>query len=344
MGCQITDLLIRKEIDIKNLKGKIIAIDSHIFLYQFLTTIRQPDGNLLTDSKGNVTSHLIGLFSRTIKLIENGLKLVYVFDGEVPKLKKKVLEERKKIKMKAQQDYEEAAKRENIEDMKKFATRTSRITPEMILEAKKLIRALGVPVVEAPSEGEAQAAFMVSNGDADVVSSQDADTLLFGATRLVRNLSLIGKRKMTNKLAHEVYRPELIDLPENLNNLGIDQKQLIALGMLVGTDFNPNGIKGIGPRNALKLVKKYGSDFNSLFEFVKWKDYFDLEWPEVFDTIEHMPVTKEYKIGWNEIDNDQVVELLVDQHDFSEDRVKRSLEKAMDDKKSRNQKALGDFF
>jgi len=181
MGCQISELLTKKNITIKDLYGKVIAVDAHLFLYQFLTTIRQQDGSLLTDSKGNITSHLSGLFNRTIKLIDYGLNLVYVFDGKVPDLKHEELEKRKKIKIKAQHEYEDAAKRMDIEEMRKYAARTSRLTLTMITEAKKLLAALGVPVIVAPSEGEAQAAFMVSNNDAYAVASQDADALLFGA-------------------------------------------------------------------------------------------------------------------------------------------------------------------
>ncbi len=161
MGVQITELLVKKEINLNELANKVIAVDSHLFLYQFLTTIRQRDGSLLIDSKGRVTSHLAGLFTRSTKLIEAGLKLVYVFDGEPPKLKHEERERRKKVKIEAQKKYEEAKKKEDLEEMRKYAARTTRLTPEMIEEAKKLIKALGIPVVEAPSEGEAQAAYMV---------------------------------------------------------------------------------------------------------------------------------------------------------------------------------------
>jgi flap endonuclease-1 len=136
----------------------------------------------------------------------------------------------------------------------------------------------------------------------------------------------------------------MIDLAENLNSLGIDQEQLIALTMLVGTDFNPGGIKGIGPKNAIKLVKKYPSDLDSLFEEVKWDDFFDTPWSEVYYLFKNMDVTDDYKLEWNNIDEDQILKLLVEEHDFSQERVSATLKKLEKELGSKKQKGLGDFF
>ncbi len=342
MGVQITELLKRKEINLNELANKVIAVDSHLFLYQFLTTIRQRDGSLLIDSKGNITSHLAGLFTRSTKLIEVGLKLVYVFDGKAPELKHEEKEKRAEMKIEAKKKYEEAKKKEDIEEMRKYAARTAKLTPEMIEEAKKLITALGIPIIEAPSEGEAQAAYLVKKGKAFAVASQDADSLLFGAPTLVRNLSVVGKRKKTNKVAFETFKPEIVDLAENLNNLGIDQDQLIVLGILVGTDYNSGGVKGIGPKNALKLLKQHKRNFDGLFKEVKWD--FRYSWKEVFETFKKMPVTNKFKLEWKDIDKDKVIKLLVDEHDFSEERVNRGVERLVKEKEKKMQKGLGDFF
>ncbi len=343
MGVQITELLSRKEINLNDLANKIIAVDSHLFLYQFLTTIRQRDGSLLIDSKGRVTSHLAGLFTRSTKLMESGIKLVYVFDGEPPKLKHEEREKRAELKIEAQKKYEEAVKKEDLEEMRKYAARTTKLTGEMIEEAKKLISALGVPIIEAPSEGEAQAAYLVKKKKAFAVASQDADALLFGAPNLVRNLSVVGKKKKTNKLAYEIFKPEIIELAENLNKLGVDQNQLIVLGMLVGTDYNPGGIKGIGPKRALELLKKYKTNFDKLFKEVKWEDYFKFSWKEVFDLFKNIPVTDKFKLEWKDIDKEKVLKLLVDEHDFSEERVNSGIERLMKEKEKKKQKSLVDF-
>ena len=343
MGTQIKCILKSNVISLNDLTNKTLVIDSYNFLYQFLTTIRSRDGSLLMDSKGNITSHLVGLFSRTTRLMQNNIKLIFVFDGKPPELKEKERERRKNIKINAEKEYKKAVEEENIEEMKKYASRTSRLTEEMIDDSKKLISALGLPIIQAPSEGEAQAACIAKNKDADYCVSQDFDSLLFGSPRLVRNLSLIGKRKKSG-LSCETVNPEVINLSENLNNLGIDQNQLIALAMLVGTDYNIGGVKGIGPKNALKLVKKYGSNLDSLFEEVKWGDFFNYPWKEVYNLFKKMPVITNYSIEWKEPDRDEVIKLLVDEHDFAAERVKPVLDRLLKNKESKQQKDLGEFF
>jgi len=343
MGVKITELLKLKEISIAELAGRVIAVDSHIFLYQFLATIRQADGTPLMDSKGNITSHLTGLFSRTTSLMQQGLKLAYVFDGKPPELKRKERERRKEMKIESEKKFREAAKRQDVEEMKKYAARASRLTPEMIGESKKLISFLGLPVIDAPSEGEAQAAHMAKNKDAFAVASQDADCLLFGSPRLIRNLSITGKRKKANRLAYESLNPEIAELAENLEYIGVSQDQLIALSMLVGTDYNPGGVKGIGPKNALKLVKKYGSDFEKLFKEAKWDDNFDFPWADVFNLIKKMPVTDKYDLKWKPVDKEKIKKLLVDEHDFSYERIDSALNKLDEEAQQKQQKSLSDF-
>ena len=344
MGIAFKDIIVAKEIAIEDLKGKVLAVDSYNVLYQFLTTIRARDGTVLMDSKGDVTSHLVGLFNRTTKLMSEGLKLAFVFDGKPPKLKEKERERRKELKIEAGKLYEEAKKKEDIEGMKKYAARTSRLDKDMVEEAKKVIEALGLPVVQAPSEGEAQAAHIVREGKAFAAVSQDFDSLIHGAPKLVRNLSIAGKRKKANQLAYETVKPEIIDLSENLNNLSIDQEQLIAVALLVGTDYNPGGVKGIGPKNALKLVRNYGKDFDKMFLEAKWKEHFDFPWTEAYYLINNMPVSNDFKLEWKGIDKERLMKILIDKHDFSEERVNSALEKLEKEKEEKKQKGLTDFF
>jgi len=343
MGVAFKDIITSKEIDLEFLKNKIVILDAYNILYQFITTIRSRDGTLLMDSKGNVTSHLVGLFTRTTKLMQKGLNLVYVFDGKPPELKQKTTEKRNSIKLEAEKKFLEAKKKEDVEEMKKYAARTSRLTKDMIEESKKLISLLGIPMIQAPSEGEAQAAHMVMKNDGFAVGSQDFDSLIHGSTKLVRNLSISGRRKKGKTAAYQIVKPELIDLSENLNNLGIDHNQLITLAMIVGTDYNPGGIKGTGPKNALKLVKQYKTDFDSLFKDLKWDNYFDFSWKEVYNIIKKMPITDNYKLRWEEIENEGVYDLLIKQHDFSEERVKPTLEKLSKKTLKKQQTSLGDF-
>ena len=330
-----------KEISFENLKGKMLAVDSFNILYQFLSTIRQRDGTLLKDSQGRITSHLTGLFSRTTRLMSHGIKLAFVFDGKPPELKQKEREKRKTAKQEALKLYEEAKKKEDIEAMKKYAARTSILDKEMVKESKELITALGLPVVQAPSEGEAQVAKIVNDKNAYAGVSEDFDSLLYGIPRLVKNLSITGRRRF--KAAYVIIKPKIIRLSENLNNLGIDQEQLIVLAILIGTDYNPGGIKGIGPKNALKLVKQYEDDFDGLFKKAKWDENFDFPWTDIYYLIKKMPVEKDYNLKLEKINPEKVFELLVEEHDFSKERVEKQMEALIKSESKKQQKGLGEW-
>ncbi|HIJ10914.1 TPA: flap endonuclease-1 [Candidatus Woesearchaeota archaeon] len=344
MGLKFKDIVSRQEIEIRDLKDKICAVDSMNILYQFLTTIRGIDGSTLTDSKGRVTSHLIGLFNRTTALMEAGIKLVFVFDGKAPDIKQKTIEIRKKAKQEASLKLKEAAEADDVVMMKKMAARTTVLTKEMVEDAKNVLKALGIPVVQAPSEGEAQAAYMVAIGDAYCSISQDYDNLIFGSQRLVRNLTIAGKRKKTGTLGYVTIKPEVIVLDNVLSELKLNRDQLIVLAILVGTDYNPGGIKGIGPKKGLKLVQEHSS-FEDIFNQVKWSEYNpDLSWKEIFETIKDIPVTEDYDLEWKKIDESMLLNLLVEEYEFSEDRVKSKLAKLQKEQTKLSQKGLSAFF
>lgn len=344
MGVAITSLLEGEETRIENLSGKILVVDSFNILYQFLTTIRQQDGTPLKDSHGNITSHLSGLFFRTTSLMEKGLKLVFVFDGVVPELKNAERERRKALKIEAQREYDKAVADEDIDAMRKFAQRTTVLTPEMVNEAKKLLTLLGLPVIQAASEGEAQAAYIVKKGEAYAVVSQDTDSLLFGATRVIKNLTISGKKKMLGKLAYETIQPEILNLSTNLSKIGLTQDELIVLGILVGTDYNVGGIKGIGPKKGIDFVKKHKDNFDEIFKEVEWEKHFSHSWKDVFDAIKNCKVSDDYKITFNKSNEDEIYHFLVKEHDFSEERVKSALERISKQSDKQKQKGLGEFF
>lgn len=344
MGVKIFELVPSKEIGLDSLAGKSLAVDSSLFLYQFLSTIRQRDGTLLMDSKGRVTSHLTGLFNRTVKLMQKQISPVFVFDGRPPELKKEEKERRAELKQKAEKKYRIAVEKKDVEEMKKYASRTARLTREMVDEAKELVGALGLPVVQAPSEGEAQAAHIVRKGGAYAVASQDADSLLFGAARLVRNLAITGRKKKAGKIGYETVRPEIVELQDVLNALSIDNDQLIALAMLIGTDYNLGGARGIGPKGGLKLVKKHKKDFDELFKEAKWDETFDFPWTDVFYTIKKMPVSDDYSLEVSKVDAERIEKLLVDRHDFSQERVSSALDKLMKAREKKKQKGLAEWI
>lgn len=328
MGVNIRELIvpIKKEISFNFLKGKIIAIDAYNTLYQFLSTIRQRDGTLLMDSKGNITSHLNGLFYRTINFLEYGIKPVYVFDGKPPELKKKELESRAKLKQEAYIKYIRALEAGDLEEARIYAQQTSRLTENMVNDAKELLNALGIPWIQAPSEGEAQAAYIVCKGDAWATASQDYDSLLFGSPRLVRNIAISGKRKLPRKNIYIDIKPEYLELKSILEYWNISREQLIYIGILLGTDFNPGGFKGIGIRRALKLVKEI-SDFNKIIKTLDKTA--DLSfYNQIINIYLNPEVTDNYTLEWKKPNPEKIIRLLVDEHDFSISRVENALNRA----------------
>ncbi|MEM0333032.1 MAG: flap endonuclease-1 [Candidatus Aenigmatarchaeota archaeon] len=342
MGVQIGSIVPKKEIELKDLMGKKIAIDAFNALYQFLTIVRDKDtGEPLKDSKGRITSHLSGLFYRTVNFIEEGIKTVYVFDGEPPKFKKLTQEKREELKKEAEEKLKIAIEEGRIEDIMKYAQATARLTKELVEDAKKLLDLMGVPYVQAPSEGEMQAAYMAKKGDVWASASQDYDSLLVGSPRLIRNLNLTGRRKLPNKEVYVEIKPELIELEEVLTNLGISREQLIIIGILVGTDYNPNGIENIGPKKALKLVKEKKTLENILKE-IEWK--FDISPQEIYDFFLNPPVTDNYNLVWREPDEEGLIKFMVEEHNFSEERIKNAIEKIKQAIQKQQQKSLDKWF
>ncbi len=329
MGVNLKDL-IPDEVkvvveDLRMLRGNAIAIDGYNALYQFLAAIRQPDGTPLMDSRGRITSHLSGLFYRTINLMENGIKPVYVFDGKPPEIKQMEIERRKRVKEEAVKKYEEALKKGDLEAAKRYAQMSSKLTEDMVNDAKRLLDYMGIPWVQAPAEGEAQAAYMTSKGDTWAVGSQDYDSLLFGSPRLVRNLTITGRRKLPRKDVYIEIKPEIIELDKLLKKLGITREQLVDIAILIGTDYNPEGVKGIGPKKAYTLIKSYGSLEKALK--VLPGAYFPVDPLKIREYFLNPPKTDDYKLEWREPDEKNIIEFLVHEHDFSIDRVKNAIER-----------------
>lgn len=345
MGLNIRDIIPRKEIELSDLKGEILCVDAFNTLYQFLSTIRQPDGTPLMDNQKRVTSHLSGLFYRNISLLSEGIKLVYVFDGKPPELKGKTHENRQEARDIAKDKYEEAKSKEDISGMKRYSSQMVRLDEDMIKESKELLEAMGVAVVQAPSEGEAEAAYLTKvNREVYGAASQDYDSLLFGAKKLIRNLTLARRRKTFE--GYVDIKPELIELQRVFDFLEINLDQLICLGILVGTDYNPKGIPGIGQKRALEIVKKFKQPI-LIFKAVEEQlmslpeeDRFD--WKEIFELF-HKPNVVGPDFQFKDIDESRIKEILIKEHDFSEQRVEKQLDKLKDAKEKAKQKGLGDW-
>ena len=324
MGVQLGDLIEAREVGFEELAGKRIAIDAFNTLYQFLSIIRQPTGEPLRDSQGRITSHLSGILYRNANLIEYGILPVYVFDGEPPKLKSKVIKERNQLREKAREEWERALREERYEEAWSKAVQSAKLTDDMLADAKRLLSLLGIPYVEAPAEGEAQAAHMAKRGDVFAAGSQDYDSLLFGSPRLVRNLTITGRRKLPRRKAYVEVKPEVIVLDEVLRSLGVSREQLIDIAILIGTDYNPGGVEGIGPKKAYALIKEHGSAERAL-EAKGIEVEFDVA--EIRELFLHHRVREDYELEWRPPDKEGVISFLCGERDFSRDRVEKALEK-----------------
>ncbi|MFX1359187.1 MAG: flap endonuclease-1 [Promethearchaeota archaeon] len=348
MGIKINELVneVKKTITFENLFNKRIAIDAFNTIYQFLAIIRQRDGTLLMDDEGNVTSHLSGLFYRTINFLEHNIRPIFVFDGTPSDLKLDTIEERRKIKEEYKEKMIKAREAEDFREAKKYAQLTSKLDENMIEESKKLVNYFGIPIINASSEGEAQSAYLVQLGDAWACASQDYDTLLFGGERLIRNFAVSRTVKVRD--TSKTLDIEYISLEKFLENLKITREQLVEMGILIGTDFFP-GVKGIGQRTALDLIKEYGSLENILRSNIKVRGKeinIDLE---VIDRIKQIflnpDIKKEYpKLVWKKIDYEKIRELLIEKHNFSTQRVDNALERLKKQELSKRQVTLDSYL
>ena len=337
MGIQLGPLLETRKIKVEELSGQRVAIDGFNVLYQFLTSIRQADGSLLTDPKGRVTSHLSGILFRFSKLVEKGLKLCIVFDGKPPALKKNLLEQRRRRKIKAQIEWEAAIEAGDTETARTKAQQTTRLESHMINESKKLLDLLGIPWVDAPSEGEAQVASLLNQGMVDYGASQDFDTVLFGASKFIRNLTLSGRRKLPKQQKWVEVSPEIIDLEMSFQKLELNREQLIDVAILMGTDFNP-GIDGVGPKRGLKLIQEFGKAEGALEKLGKEIKNLD-EIRSLF--LEHPFV--DFNPEWKTPNVESTMSYLCDDFSFNKVRVEKALEKYVDAKPRGRQFTLGDF-
>jgi flap endonuclease-1 len=324
VGVVLTPIIDKESIGLERLRNRTLAVDGHGELYQFLALIRLRGGTPLRDGSGRVTSHLSGLFFRTTRLIaEYGLRLVFVFDGRPPARKAAALEKRRAVKRRFEEEHAAALARGDLAEAYSKATMTSRLTREMVEEARELLRLLGVPTVQAPAEGEAQAAHMARAGIVWAAASKDYDTLIFGAPRLVRFLTISGKEFLPSQGTFRPITTEIIDLERQLATWQMTREQLVDLAILIGTDFN-EGVKGVGPKKALALVREHGR-IEAMPKQIR-EAVGDVE--EVREIYLHPDVTEDYTIEFRAPERDRVIEFLCEERQFGRDRVSAALDRA----------------
>jgi len=326
-----------KENEMKNYFGRKVAVDASMCLYQFLVAIRQ-EGNQMTDADGETTSHLMGFFYRTIRMIDHGLKPVYVFDGKPPTMKGGELAKRAERREEAQKSLDKAEEAGNQEDIDKFSKRLVKVTKAHNEEAKKLLGLMGVPYVEAPCEAEAQCAALAKAGKVYGVATEDMDALTFGTPILLRHMTYSEARKMPIKEFH---------LEKVLEEMELTQQEFIDICILLGCDYC-DSIRGIGPKRAIELLRTYKS-IETILEKIDTKKYVPpTNWPyeEARRLFKEPDVIdpSEIDLKWTEPNEEELIKYMCEQKGFSEERMRKGCQKLVKARKTTTQGRLDSFF
>jgi flap endonuclease-1 len=324
MGLDLKPLLSAVPIKLAELSDKTVAVDAYNTIYQFLATIRGPTGEPLANSRGEITSHLSGLFYRNTNLLMENIRPIYVYDGKAHELKVQEIERRAKLKKEATEKYQLAVEEGRMDDARKYSMRTSMLTDKMVEETKRMLDCLGIPHVQAPSDGEAAAAHLTKTGLAYAAASQDYDSILFGARKLVRNLAISGKRKVPNRNAYIDVEPEILEHDKVLRETGLTHEQLVDVGILIGTDFNPGGFQGIGPKTALKLIKEKGKleNIEKIAHLLP-----EVPYEEIRRIFLNPEIPQVDKLEFREVNREAVLDFLCVEKSFSADRVSGQLDR-----------------
>ncbi|KXS20171.1 PIN domain-like protein [Gonapodya prolifera JEL478] len=327
-----------RENEIKNFFGRKVAIDASMSIYQFMIAVRGQDGMQLTNEAGETTSHLMGIFYRTIRMVESGIKPCYVFDGKPPTLKSGELAKRQERRAEAEKEAATAQEAGDTENFDKFSRRTVKVTRAHNEECKRLLKLMGIPFMDAPCEAEAQCAALCKAGKVFAAGSEDMDTLTFGSPILVRHLTFSEQRKIPVAEIH---------LDKALAGLGMTTDQFIDLCILLGCDYCES-IKGIGPAKAYELVKKHGT-IEEVLKHIDTKKYaVPADWPfaEARRLFKTPDVTdpESVELKWEDPDEDGIVEFLVKDKGFNEERIRNAVKKLQKQRGQATQGRLDTFF
>lgn len=352
MAVDISKLVseVKEQITFEQISNQTIAVDAFNTIYQFLSIIRQPDGSPLTDSNNRVTSHLSGILYRTANLLEFKIVPVYVFDGIPPLLKRRTLEARANRRRAAEAEWQKAKEAGQFEEARMHAMASTKINEEIINSSKELLSYMGIPYIQAPSEGEAQASRMVRDRLVYATASQDYDSFLFGSDVVIRNLTISGRRKLPKKNIYIEVKPERVILSDLLKHLDISREQLIHLGMLVGTDFN-TGIEKVGPKTALKIVKEYKT-IEKISAYVKEKYKIELDYdPKEVEDLFMKPQTSEISkmefyalVNGAKPDKEKIIRFMCTEHGFSQERVEKVANRLLELRGVKGQKGINNWM
>lgn len=327
----------------QELFGRKIAIDASMCIYQLLVAVRMGADNL-TNESGTVTSHLSGLFYRTIRLLELGIKPVYVFDGKPPTLKAGELQKRTELKKAAEEAARKAKEEGDLDAAARFSRRVNRVTPEMIDACKRLLTLMGIPIVVAPCEAEAQCAELVKKGLVYATASEDMDSLTFGTEKLIRQL-WGGTASTAQKKG---IKPTEITLSMALQELDLDMPQFIDLCILCGCDY-VDSIKGVGVVKALSLIRKH-KNLEDITEILRKEKAFTVPEEYPVSAIRDMFVNPEVtnastiELKWIRPKMEALKKFLVEENQFDATKIENGLKRLEVSKKVTNQVRVDSFF
>jgi flap endonuclease-1 len=327
-------------------------------IYSFLIAVRSEGQQLMSES-GETTSHLMGMFYRTLRIVDSGIKPLYVFDGAPPKLKSGELAKRFQRKAEANEGLEEAKETGTAEEVEKFSRRTVRVTREHNQECQRLLKLMGIPYIIAPTEAEAQCAVLARAGKVYAAASEDMDTLCFDSPILLRHLTFSEQRKepiqeihLDKVLAGLNMERKQVSLLSKIKPTGSDGEQFVDLCILLGCDYL-DPIPKVGPHTALKLIRDHGT----LERVVEWMQKDEKkryiipdDWPfadarELFFNPDVRPADHpECDFKWEAPDVEGLVNFLVTEKGFSEDRVRNSAARLQKNLKGTQQARLEGFF
>ncbi|MFX0105250.1 MAG: hypothetical protein ACFE75_07150 [Candidatus Hodarchaeota archaeon] len=333
MGVKLQNIIVRKKIEYQDLRGKVIAVDApNIIMRLFNFTQKNTDrndNNLILDRTQRPIFHLYGLLYRVNFYYCKKIFPIFCFDGKVSELKRVITKDQLKDFIFTQRWYQEAMKNGNKELARNIALSKEYMWQNVIKESKQLLGAFGIPYIESPASAESQCANLVKRKLAAYSNSQDFDSLLFGCPHIIQNLSKSMKRKVQGKWQYQKVYPVQIDLQENLRNLGISLFQLIDIGILIGTDYF-QGVKNIGPKKALTLIRSYKTLENLILKEFGTYDFSNLT-PDIIKQIRKIFLFPEVndstqKLYWNLPNKSKVFSLLCKEHNLNRDRVVKNLE------------------
>jgi flap endonuclease-1 len=313
-NADLRQLAALSDVDWDEVAGSVVAVDAHNWLYRYLTTtVKWTTDEVYTTVDGEEVANLVGVVQGLPTFFEHGLTPVFVFDGGVTELKDDEVAARREQRERAAERLAEAEERGDAAEAARLDARTQRLTDVILETTRGLLARLDVPVVDAPAEGEAQAAYMARRGDADYAGSEDYDALLFGAPHTLRQLTSKG-------------RPELMDLAATLDRHDISWEGLIDVAILCGTDFNP-GVDGVGPKTALRAIEEHG-DLWAALDAEGWRV---ANADRVRELFRDPPVTDDYTVG-PDIDPDVVAArgYVIDEWQVDADEVERGFERIED--------------